>query len=261
MTTPYDDSAAYRAKILIPTIHDTLDGSGLLTLALRLMPAAPGDPGVTAALVELGERIFLHEEDVPRRALIAQARSDVRLSGWMLTDILPAIALRLEDGWNHDRLSFVDVTIAAARIQDGVRRLGRIALPPAEMPAVAMIVPVWEQHALAATFAAEEMRRLGAPVRLVAGTAVRDIPALLERFPAAALMISSSSGRAAARVPELIRDLRRHVRRALPVVVGGAALITDPDLGVRAGGDLGTNSAADALAFCDLAPCLSPALS
>ncbi|WGH80259.1 hypothetical protein [Jannaschia ovalis] len=257
MTTPYDDTTKVIPRVLVPAIAERGDGHDLVDAVLRLAGVAPVEPAADSALVVLGERVFLHSEDFARRALLDLARGDAILRVAMLTRVLPAITRRLESGWNDDRLSFVDVTIAAARIQDAVRRLGHFALPPAEKPAIALIVPHWEQHSLAAVFAAEEMRRMGAPVRLISGVEGRRIPAMIERFPAAALMVSVGSGHSAARLTDLVRLLRRDVQRALPVVVGGPAVAQDRGIGQRLRADLTTNSVAEALSFCDMEPCRS----
>lgn len=254
MTTPYDDTARGRSVIRIPAMAGRNAAHAMVETILEKLGDLILRPGLDSEIVLTGERLFLDSDEAARRDLLQIARADAALRMRLLDYLLPVIALRLESGWNDDRLSFVDVTIAAARIQDAVRRLGHFALPPAEKPAVALIVPAWEQHSLATSFAAEEMRRLGAPVRLISGLPGRAIPAALERFPASALMFSVGSGASAARLPELVTHLRRAVPRALPFVVGGPAFTADPAIGRRARADLATNSVSEALNFCDIAP-------
>ncbi|MEM7642727.1 MAG: hypothetical protein AAF366_09375 [Pseudomonadota bacterium] len=202
--------------------------------------------------IRLTEQIFLHDDEAPRRALLARGQHDPAFAARLMANILPQVARRLETGWGEDRLSFVDVTIAAARLQDAVRIFGRIALPSPEAASVALIVPPWEQHTLAAAFAAQAMRDLGAHVRIVTGPSTGVIASILARAPIQAIMVSISGEAARERAPDLLASLRQATSRALPIVVGGAAAIDATESLCPRGADLMTNNFSKALGFCKI---------
>jgi hypothetical protein len=189
-------------------------------------------PGADPALLNvcstcLIEDVFLCDEDAPRRALIGRCRVDPCFSHRLVRDILPAVARRFEEGWAQDRLSFVDVTIGAARMQESLHLLGRIVLPREAVDGVAVVVPPWEQHTLAAAFAVEGLRRNGVMVRLITGRTVAQISALLLRAPVSAAFVSVGSATARERAPDLLKPLRDNRNRAVTLVVGGPGIISD----------------------------------
>lgn len=204
------------------------------------------------AAIRLAERIFLHDEETPRRALLDRGLGDLDFASRLTANIFPNVAKRLEDGWGNDRLSFVDVTIAAARIQDALRILGRITLPPAETSAIALVVPPWEQHTLAATFAAQAMRDMGAHVRMLTGGKTEVICAMLARVPMQAIMVSISGEASRERAPDLLAALRKAAPVAAPVIVGGAIAGDSSGSVCPRGADLMTNDFAEALGFCKI---------
>ncbi|MEM8823264.1 MAG: hypothetical protein AAGF30_06610 [Pseudomonadota bacterium] len=204
------------------------------------------------AAIRLVEKVVLHDDEAPRRALLARGKSDPVFAARLLTDILPNVARRLDSGWAEDRLSFVDVTIAAARVQDALRVLGRVTLPTPEANAIALIVPSWEQHTLAAAFAAQAMRDMGAQVRIITGPTITTIAAIVARAPVQAIMVSVSGEAALDRTPDFLTKLKKAMPLALPVVVGGAVAEEKGAARCPRGADLMTNDFGEALGFCKI---------
>lgn len=246
-------SSIDREKIVLPHW-----GSGVTAAELRMAIDGLGTAASPSGSISLGdeaairtvERAFLHNDESPRRMLLARGRADPAFAARMVDHILPEVARRLESGWGEDRLSFVDVTIAAARVQDALRALGRIELPRPDAKTVALIVPPWEQHTLAAAFAAQTMRGLGAQVRTITGPSVAVIAALVSRAPVSAVMMSISSEAARERAPDLLLGLRRAVPQALPFVVGGAIAAGRPASVCPRGADFLARDCEEALGFC-----------
>ncbi|UWQ18354.1 B12-binding domain-containing protein [Jannaschia sp. M317] len=204
------------------------------------------------ALSHLAEGIFLHPEDGPRRQLLHHAKGDIGLAHDLIGTVFPRVARRLEEGWNHDRLSFAEVTIAATRLQDAVRNLGARHAPSRGPASLVMIVPAWEQHTLPAFLASEHMRRLGVPVRLLSGVRTDELLALTARAAPDAILVSAGSYRSVARMPDLFTALRRAIPRAVPIVLGGPAMEANFAECHRAGADLATSNLGEALRYCDL---------
>ena len=60
-----------------------------------------------------------------------------------------------------DTLSMVDITIASARLEAGLRHLAAPAARAARGPTLPVLVPPWEQHSLAAHLAAHRLCAAG----------------------------------------------------------------------------------------------------
>ncbi|GIT91384.1 hypothetical protein JANAI62_18410 [Jannaschia pagri] len=191
-------------------------------------------------------------DDGPRRAILdlAGRRSDI--ARVLLDRVFPDVARLLDSGWQDDRLSFVDVTIAATRLQDAIRTLSRQSPAPRGAQSLTMIVPRWEQHGLPAAFAADQLRALGAPTSVLAGLSGPDLVRITSRAAPAGILISVASYRSVAQLPELIRTLRQEISKPIPIVVGGPAMALNAQECRRSGADLATNDIRQAAKFCDI---------
>jgi methylmalonyl-CoA mutase cobalamin-binding subunit len=167
------------------------------------------------------------------------------------------VAAALGQAWAADRLSFVEVTIASARLEAAVRAL---TPPPGRgaSGALAFVVPPWEQHVLPAQIAAARLRDGGLEARVLAGHATAPLLAAIARRPPAALFVSVGSRRSAARLPDLVALLRGTRAVHLPIVVGGPAVALDPETCRRSGADLVTNDLDVALARCGFDTAAAP---
>ena len=240
----------------------------------RIAPAGPDDPAADAvpgtawrqgdvlrglagseaaarAFVPVAHRMFLDADETPRRALLQRARSDPALAGRLLSDVVPAVAVLLGRAWATDQLSFVDVTIASVRLQSLVRALTPTVRSDRADP-VAIVVPPWEQHALAPALALAALRRSGVDARALPGTTAQAIAADLARRPPKGVLVSVGSRRSAARLPDLVASIRRAQLRRVPIVVGGPAVLADFATCRNSGADLVTNDPRKALRFCGI---------
>ena len=241
-----------KTKVLIPSMLEVVPSGGLVNVIQRLAEQirnVGADAMILEGLIPVTERVFLHEEEGPRRALLEEARKSRPLADVLIARVFPGVARLLDSGWADDRLSFVDVTIAATRLQDAVRTLGRFHLPAPDLATLLMIVPHWEQHSLPATFAAEHLRSIGAPTRLLSGLCTTEIVGHARRSGPSAILLSAGSYRSVGRLPDLIRALRKDVPRAIPIIVGGPAMSRDAEALKRTGADLATNNIVEALKF------------
>ena len=243
-----------------PTVRPDGMARSLLRVLERLrdMPvrdrddAAYGGLGLRAG--ELCEATMLSLYEEPRRALQRGALGRPDIAQTLTQVAFPAAATRLGEGWATDRLSFAEVTIAATRMQDTLRRLGPMqGVPDPGTPSITMIVPDRETHTLAPSMAADRLRRLGVRVRLIAGLPDPMAAEMALAGSGDAVLISAGSRRTLMKVPALVSALRHRARRPLRIILGGPALIDDLALARTCGADYVTSEAERALAACGVA--------
>lgn len=174
----------------------------------------------------------------------------------LMLELFTPAARHLGHMWETDECSFVDVTVAVARLQ----RLVHVAsdalrLAPGPRPALGRVLLAWvpgEQHSLGLTMVAEYLRRDG--WELVVAPAQADVGQLVELaagewFDVVAL--SAAGEKQVVRLRRLVQDLRRLSKNREPrVMVGGTLFDNRPDLVKRVNAD---GYAADALAAAKLA--------
>ncbi len=192
----------------------------------------------TPLVAELATLVLRDTADAAR----AQVRH-LRIAGLSVErlhqDILPAVSRRLGDLWCEDLLSFSDVTHGAMAVSAIVRDLA----PDFTRPGLDTTLPVRrsllclapaETHSLGALMAANELRRGGWQVDLMLSA---DVPAIVGRAVTGSYdmvgLSAGSLGRVAA-LTETVAALRAADAK-LPVVLGGAIVGLDPDIGRRVG--------------------------
>lgn len=169
---------------------------------------------------------------------------------------LPDLARQLGEDWMDDRLSFVQVSLATARMQAMLRSIGcawsaDAAAPGAER-AVALVVPRSEDHTLGALVLLGQLRRLGVTVRLMLGPMPGELGAMLRRGGMGGVLISVAGTGKLAHVCDLVKEIRKDGPPGLPVVVGGAVLQSDTEAVNSTGADLVTADLHDALRACGI---------
>jgi hypothetical protein len=240
-----------RAEIIAPAIADHVAPGMLIEATARFasLQRRGFDPFVAEGFVPVARRIFLHADEAPRRDLLRRARGDTIVANTLLSSIIPLIAARLGEDWIDDSLSFVDVTIAATRLQDAVRVLA----PPirgGDGRSLAVIVPPWEQHGLPAALLGAQLRRMRIDARVISGLGITAIATLLNRTPPDAVLVSVASHRSAKRLPDLTSALRTAWAACRPIVVGGPAVAAGLVTRAQCGADLVTADPGEALRFC-----------
>lgn len=245
-----------RTQILIPPPSRAQCAETLVEYVTRVGNLfRPGRTIEVAAdqLREMVQHVVLCSDDAPLKALIDIAKTRAPLGDLIVSDIIPTVANELGERWLNDTMSFVDVTIAATRLQDAVRLMSP-AMPPAlQQDAVAVIVPPWEQHTLAPAVLADRLRRSGIPTRTLSGLHPTEITSLLARVPVAAAFISAGSIHSLHRVPDLISAIRHAINRHMPIIVGGPALASEARPSQPLGADHISNDMSEALRFAGMA--------
>lgn len=212
---------------------------------MRAGRPAQGDALAADAILPL----ILREDDASWRGAVDRAAGRRGTAADMI-DALPAAAAALGADWMTDRLSMVDVTIGAARLEAALRVLEPVAIPrPPSGPTIPVLLPPWEQHAFAAHLAVHRMRRAGVDGVLLPGLR----PEVASKLPvvrsAPALLVSCVDRPAWIRLDDYLRRLTgahagirpvflggpgfAEPRRLRPVLPGGVRIATDPVLALR----------------------------
>ena len=137
-------------------------------------------------------------------------------------DALAGLARRLGEDWMSDRMSFVGVSIAASRLMGALMRLRADAADVAARPSVPVLVPPWEQHSLAAAFAATRLCLAGRHAAVLLDLPPEKAAALPIARHAPAIMVSCYVRPGDRRVAEYLRRLRTALRRPVPILLGGS---------------------------------------
>lgn len=165
---------------------------------------------------------------------------------------IPEAARQLGQQWLEDRISFAQVTIGAARLQDLLHALQSEWTDgppdPINQSAVLVIVPPGEQHTLGAMVVAANLRRRGISVCVRIAPGMGDLAALManRRFDAAFITIGSAD-----RVEmcvKLVKTLSQLGDGSLRIAIGGSVRDDCQELLSQTGADMVTNDVAAVVA-------------
>lgn len=233
------------------TIGDGSAGhSGLVALALQAVErlAARRLDGVGVLQPALLDRIVDLATSPGQGAAPAMlaAFRDARIPAEQIADhYLPGAAHAFGEAWLEDRLTFSEVTMGVARLQEVLRHLendGWIDAPaPAGVGAALVLVPPGEQHTLGALLLTLGLRRRGVSVNLQFAPAMPDLSRLLAERPVAVAFVSLGSTERLETCVNLVKTLKRLSRGRMRVAVGGAAIESCREALVISGADLVTN--------------------
>jgi methylmalonyl-CoA mutase cobalamin-binding subunit len=152
---------------------------------------------------------------------------------------VPEVARRLGAAWVADRVSFVEVTIGAARLQALAREL--LDEPQSQLRRrgrVAVIVPRGEDHTLGAVVLGGQLRRLGYAVMLHLGDELDQVVESLRADRPGTVMISASHRGTLPAIAGLVAAARPLIGAGATVAVGGPILgIEDVDVLHSTGAD------------------------
>lgn len=151
-------------------------------------------------------------------------------------DLITPAARRLGELWTGDDLDFVEVTLAAGRLQRTVQCLRRSEdNHEAVGEAFLLTAAPGEQHTLGLHLAAEQLRAAGLDVVTLIAADPAQIERVLRRRRFAYLGISAGSHSMLESVTSLIGRARSAAKsNQFRVLVGGAAVVQDPHIN-RAG--------------------------
>lgn len=223
-------------------------------LGLLAVRRAMAVPQLREDLFELFLAAAIDPDDARLGACLAHMVRE-RVGAAEVSDLyIPALARQLGADWMDDRLSFVQVSLASARMQAMLRVIGCAwsadAAAPGADRAVVLVVPQGEQHTLGALVLLGQLRRLGVTVRLALDPEPGDVAKMLRTGSMAGVFISVAGTGQLAKARLLVEEIRRFGPQGIPIVLGGVVLQTDIEAAQTLGADLVTSDLHAALAVC-----------
>jgi MerR family transcriptional regulator, light-induced transcriptional regulator len=160
----------------------------------------------------------------------------------MLADVyIPEAARRMGEDWLDDHLSWLDVSIGVARLQNLLREIS--AAWTADQAdslghgAVLLLIPEGEQHTLGPMVAMGQLRRAGVSVCLRIAPSPRELTHLLDQRPFDGVLISVATDARLQSAIALIKLMRAMRKKLPPIVLGGPIVQEKPQLAACAGAD------------------------
>ncbi len=169
--------------------------------------------------------------------------------------IIPTAARRIGEKWVKDELTFAEVTVSAARMQELSRFLGgRGSSVLNSIPLgfnMLLIIPKEEQHTMGAFVAADQFRRQGLWVHLAIGQDASELNQTVSHNHFSMVGISAASRRSLKPVKTII-DILKDRENSIPIVLGGNILNVVEDVQIKTNADHFTNNPHDAVKLCGL---------
>lgn len=231
---------------------EVLAAKALRVMAAQTPPNADETP--LAQLYALTDA-YIGIDEQARHDVLGRIMSKGVTSDAMIEAVIPATARYMGELWASDKLSFAEVTIGAARLQETVRSISSRKKHHKDTsggPRILLVVPRVEQHTLAIFVVAEQMRRHGVAVHIALGSFPDEIVALVRKHRFTMVGISASGRRTLGSVRELVKAIRTGVPRITPIVVGGPLSELGVDVVAVTGADHFTSDAKEALQFCGI---------
>lgn len=243
-----------------PMAITVMEGEEVTRLARRatavLAAHGPGrSDGMGHHLIRMSDA-FISSDEEDRHEMLTRLRRDGISRPDIIDQIIPAVARLLGERWFADEISFVDVTVGAARLQEAARALGRENdlrdRGRSDADAILIVIPRGEHHMLGPLVLADQMRRRGFAVDTVVDRHPRQLPGILSKRRYRMVGITASGRGTLASARELVETIRASVTRVTPVVIGGSILDKDLDVLSLTGADHTARDAASALMKCKL---------
>ena len=235
-----------------------IEGEEVRRLAQRAIAAISAfGPSHATGMEQRLERLyaaFLSQDEDLRHEMLMRLRQDGVSIRDIIDHVLPAVARLMGERWASDSISFADVTIGTARLQEAVRALGwhdrtRPRLRE-DAPVILLIIPKPEHHTLGAFVLADQWRRMGFRVDIAIDQHPRQIAQMLRQKRYVMIGITAAGRRTLASARELVDTIRLTISRVTPIFIGGAVLDRDIDVLAITGADHAVNDAASALRKC-----------
>lgn len=237
-----------------------MEAAEIARLAQRAIAVLAADrPGRTDGLkLRLAQLCdaFIAADEERRHEMLTRLRQDGVKAAEIIDHIVPAVAQQMGERWFADEISFADVTIGAARLQETVRGLsGHDVLRNRghiDAPVILLIIPRGEHHTLGAFVLADQLRRRGYRVDVAVDRHPRQIHDMLRRKRYRMVGLTVSGRRTLASARELVDIIRLTVTRVTPIVIGGSILDKGYDVLALTGADHTARDAVSALRRCGL---------
>jgi methylmalonyl-CoA mutase cobalamin-binding domain/chain len=245
----------------------------LARLAARAIALLSSERGVArpSAEARLGLLCdaFLSERESTRHAILARMRKEGVSVEDIVDVVLPEVARNAGRLWMEDEISFADVTIITARLQETVRALGRVRRDnPAEDRAgafgstsssslnarkrVLLIIPRPEEHTFGAFVVADQIRRHGFEVDIAMDLHPRQVAEKVRKTRYHMVGITASGRRSLASAKELVEIIRTFATRVTHIVLGGSIVEGGTNLKAMTGVDHVLFDVPSALRACGL---------
>ena len=222
---------------MTPPVMESEDVSRLAKRAIAVLAAhgaARGD-GMARRLLRMCDAFISPDETLRHEALL-RLRQDGVSNEDLVDHIIPAVARLMGERWAKDEISFADVTIGAARLQETVRALARRS-DAVDARAILLVIPRCEHHTLGTFALADQLRRRGYSVDIAVDRHPRQMVEMLRKRRYHMVGITASGRRTLASVKDLVDIIRLTVTRVTPVIIGGPVLDKDLDVLALTGAD------------------------
>jgi len=192
---------------------------------------------------------YLHHEVMSR--FTAEETFPPLTSAAVKVLLLEAVARQLGKDWTCDAASFIDVTIASARLQAMAQALTNDAardVPKTRAPFAAIMLPREEQHSLMAYLTGALFQTFGWQQQVVPHESFADPETAGRVARADVVCIGWSSIRLKPEAERLIADVKLNTEKEiLPVIAGGVAALDSVEFLVEMGIDCICDSAYSAV--------------
>lgn len=172
------------------------------------------------------------------------------------SDYAPDAARHLGALWEQSEISFVDVTIGVARLQETIRILSSRRVRTegtSDRPRVFLIVPTEEDHVYSGLTASLAFEKLGCDTTLAIGHSQAELIDRCIRTRHDMIGLSVSSRRNVRVARSLIQALRKAIKVNIPVAIGGGLVnASDLDLCALTGANCATSDPRAALSSCGI---------
>jgi len=182
---------------------------------------------------------FVASDEAERHEAISTLQAHGLSNQDIIEHIIPTTAQLLGDRWFANNLSFADVTIGAARLQETIRALNAKTTQEQVLggDSILLVVPRNEHHTLGVFVAAHKFRSLGIEVKLAVGTHPTQVAQMVRKYRFPAVGITSSGRRSLSSVKELVDAVRKSVPKITPIVIGGGVTSLPLDIKQITGAD------------------------
>lgn len=216
-----------------------------------------GSIGLRQFVVDHLMRALLSVTAISSHTLLEQLMAHRVAVNNISDNYVPHAARLLGKLWVSDDITFSQVTIGTLRLQSLIEVAADLAPIDvtfrADRPQALVLIPRNEQHFLGASVLFGQLRRLSCDVAMSFDEGEQALTNRLMREKSDIVLISCSRIENIATVRETVATIRAVAPEGCVIALGGAIDADAGDLKESTGVDIVTNSAADALAFCQSA--------